>query len=1295
ASCDAEAFLAVGSSPAALLGALAGVSWPHLASGSWRPLLPDVLPRPSGSAAPLLGAGVCGRAACGEDSPGAGVAASGRPCPCTALPAWPRATLLSADAGRCWLQSPGLLVEAPTQCACGLSLGTRAASRVTVAFFGAAWYSRQVASTPCQGARTSVAPPAAPRACVLPRLLLLEREGGGRGRRLQSPGAGDSGGAEAGRGRRAGPALPAVTSAVAGSPALERPGAAWSRRGGAGGHADTMRPTAALSSGRLALLTAPGAAWSRPQPQERVGDGGQQGSWPGPAHQADSASGSCLGPGASAGQALTVCTAPGRGGLSSALLSAGTEARGVRWPWDRVGVRAKCRRHRALRPSAPCPACPLPPFHARSSVTGLPHPLWALAAGSGHHPRDSRSEAQGAAFQRKGQSCVSRAGEATGGVAPASRASRAAVDTLTCICITALAGLGVRAAACPGAVRWAVVLCASAPLSGRRPQPGPVLLRAPWRRRPALVPWCPQASADHGPRPRRGQLRGCVRAGEGRVLGAHGESRPVGACGGHPGVGWGRTPRRAGCGRAPGREGPLGWVPAGAGWGRPSWDGTCGGRWAGSGLGVGTCRDLREDPATRAGPSPCRLRGEWGLRQARPRRVSCRARTGTHAPRPGSEAEAAEPADAGELGHPDAGWGGRGCRGSPRPRIESGRLGLRLTSSVSKPQTAWGRRSSKEGQEQTAGPGGVWPGPAGRSRARLTPGPSTLGGSWSARLPGHGLLPPDIISTVEFNHTGELLATGDKGGRVVIFQREPESKNAPHSQGEYDVYSTFQSHEPEFDYLKSLEIEEKINKIKWLPQQNAAHSLLSTNDKTIKLWKITERDKRPEGYNLKDEEGKLKDLSTVTSLQVPVLKPMDLMVEVSPRRVFANGHTYHINSISVNSDCETYMSADDLRINLWHLAITDRSFSIRRCAARWAGRPCPLGGPLCSGWPLAASRWPWARPGWCVRLGPHSDPGRVRAPRAGSSVAPGPAAPRRRQPAPGGRGESCWWGPARGGPRPGRAALPGAAWPGLLSRSSAGQLRPDIVDIKPANMEDLTEVITASEFHPHHCNLFVYSSSKGSLRLCDMRAAALCDKHAKPAGRALADALVCPAVFEEPEDPGSRSFFSEIISSVSDVKFSHSGRYMLTRDYLTAKVWDLNMEARPVETYQVHDYLQSRLCSLYENDCIFDKFECAWNGNDSVIMTGAYNNFFRMFDRNTKRDVTLEASRESSKPRAVLKPRRVCVGGKRRRDDISVDSLDFAKKILHTAWHPAENIIAIAAANNLYIFQDKVNSEMH
>ena len=57
----------------------------------------------------------------------------------------------------------------------------------------------------------------------------------------------------------------------------------------------------------------------------------------------------------------------------------------------------------------------------------------------------------------------------------------------------------------------------------------------------------------------------------------------------------------------------------------------------------------------------------------------------------------------------------------------------------------------------------------------------------------------------------------------------------------------------------------------------------------------------------------------------------------------------------------------------------------------------------------------------------------------------------------------------------------------------------DIVDIKPVNMEELTEVITAAEFHPVHCNLFMYSSSKGTIKLADMRDSALCDRHAKRA----------------------------------------------------------------------------------------------------------------------------------------------------------------------------------------------------
>lgn len=90
----------------------------------------------------------------------------------------------------------------------------------------------------------------------------------------------------------------------------------------------------------------------------------------------------------------------------------------------------------------------------------------------------------------------------------------------------------------------------------------------------------------------------------------------------------------------------------------------------------------------------------------------------------------------------------------------------------------------------------------------------------------------------------------------------------------------------------------------------------------------------------------------------------------------------------------------------------------------------------------------------------------------------------------------------------------------------------------------------------------------------------------------------------------------------------------------------------------------------------------------SIVMTGSYNNFFRMIDRGHCQDLILEASQENCKPLSILKPRKVCIGGKRQKDEISVDSLDFDKKILHTAWHPLDNIIAVATTNNLYIYQE-------
>jgi serine/threonine-protein phosphatase 2A regulatory subunit B len=209
---------------------------------------------------------------------------------------------------------------------------------------------------------------------------------------------------------------------------------------------------------------------------------------------------------------------------------------------------------------------------------------------------------------------------------------------------------------------------------------------------------------------------------------------------------------------------------------------------------------------------------------------------------------------------------------------------------------------------------------------------------------------------------------------------EDEVMHAGPGAVEYRFYTEFQSHEAEFDYLKSLEIEEKISQIAWCKRSGPALFLLSTNDKTIKLWKVHEkRAATVSGMNV--ETGRYGAAPPVTSLRVPTITHGEKQVVATPRRIFSNAHAYHINSIDANSDGQTFLSADDLRVNLWSFDNASLSFNI--------------------------------------------------------------------------------------------------------------------VDIKPPTLEELTEVITSAHFHPTHCNLFMYSSSRGSIRLADMRSSALCDKQAK------------------------------------------------------------------------------------------------------------------------------------------------------------------------------------------------------
>lgn len=103
---------------------------------------------------------------------------------------------------------------------------------------------------------------------------------------------------------------------------------------------------------------------------------------------------------------------------------------------------------------------------------------------------------------------------------------------------------------------------------------------------------------------------------------------------------------------------------------------------------------------------------------------------------------------------------------------------------------------------------------------------------------------------------------------------------------------------------------------------------LTFADKTIKLWKVFDKQIKVVAENNHSEGyGSSGPVPTQQLLRLPRMSTHDTITAAVPRKVYANAHAYHINSISVNSDGETYISADDLRINLWNLDISDQSFS--------------------------------------------------------------------------------------------------------------------------------------------------------------------------------------------------------------------------------------------------------------------------------------------------------------------------------------------------------------------------------
>lgn len=58
------------------------------------------------------------------------------------------------------------------------------------------------------------------------------------------------------------------------------------------------------------------------------------------------------------------------------------------------------------------------------------------------------------------------------------------------------------------------------------------------------------------------------------------------------------------------------------------------------------------------------------------------------------------------------------------------------------------------------------------------------------------------------------------------------------------------------------------------------------------------------------------------------------------------------------------------------------------------------------------------------------------------------------------------------------------------------------------------------------------------------------------------------------------------------------------------------MPNKPVSTVPVFEPLKSKLCELYENECIFDKFNLSTSPDGNYCVTGNFNSTFHQISAN-------------------------------------------------------------------------------
>jgi serine/threonine-protein phosphatase 2A regulatory subunit B len=238
------------------------------------------------------------------------------------------------------------------------------------------------------------------------------------------------------------------------------------------------------------------------------------------------------------------------------------------------------------------------------------------------------------------------------------------------------------------------------------------------------------------------------------------------------------------------------------------------------------------------------------------------------------------------------------------------------------------------------------------------------------------------------------------------------------------------------------------------------------------------------------------------------------------------------------------------------------------------------------------------------------------------------------------------------------------------------------------------EVVTSAKFS-QESPVFLFTTSRGQIKICDFRESS-----------SFQDRASMQFALRGRKD--GANLFDPWLNVVSDACFVPNSNHVLSRDYLSTKLWDLRMgdntmivdshnTAKPIYSANVTDYLQSHLGDLHETDYRHDEFFLDVSPDGKHVATGSYNKSGHVQDIHATTSTSIVCKFNEQKDQSVgtlkvfdSKKRLI---SQRSGLTSAASSVDFRKRISLGSWKPqrageapGSNTLALVFRNCIYLY---------